>query len=171
MQNNIRLGIWLMCATSFVFAVQDGISRHLAAEYNVLMIVMIRYWFFAAFVIAIAIRTQGSIRVAAATSQPFLQITRGLLLAAEICVMVFAFVKLGLIESHAIFASYPLLVANLGRNRRLATLDSHRNRLCRRACDFATGRRSIFTLRSYPPDIGNFICDLRPAHPLCSTAR
>ena len=113
MQNNIRLGIWLMCATSFVFAVQDGISRHLAAEYNVLMIVMIRYWFFAAFVIAIAIRTQGSIRVAAATSQPFLQITRGLLLAAEICVMVFAFVKLGLIESHAIFASYPLLVAAL----------------------------------------------------------
>ena len=113
MQNNIRLGIWLMCATSFVFAVQDGISRHLAAEYNVLMIVMIRYWFFAAFVIAIAIQTQGSIRVAAATSQPFLQITRGLLLAAEICVMVFAFVKLGLIESHAIFASYPLLVAAL----------------------------------------------------------
>ena len=113
MQNNIRLGIWLMCATSFVFAVQDGISRHLAAEYNVLMIVMIRYWFFAAFVIAIAIRTQGSIRVAAATSQPFLQITRGLLLATEICVMVFAFVKLGLIESHAIFASYPLLVAAL----------------------------------------------------------
>lgn len=113
MQNNIRLGIWLMCATSFVFAVQDGISRHLAAEYNVLMIVMIRYWFFAAFVIAIAIRTQGSIRVAAATSQPILQITRGLLLAAEICVMVFAFVKLGLIESHAIFASYPLLVAAL----------------------------------------------------------
>ena len=113
MQNNIQLGIWLMCVTSFVFAVQDGISRHLAAEYNVLMIVMIRYWFFAAFVIAIAIQTQGSIRVAAATSQPFLQITRGLLLAAEICVMVFAFVKLGLIESHAIFASYPLLVAAL----------------------------------------------------------
>ncbi len=113
MQNNIRLGIWLMCATSFVFAIQDGISRHLASEYNVLMIVMIRYWFFAAFVIAIAARTEGSIRVAAATSQPILQITRGLLLATEICVMVFAFVKLGLVESHAIFASYPLLVAAL----------------------------------------------------------
>ena len=113
MQNNIRLGIWLMCATSFVFAVQDGISRHLAAEYNVLMIVMIRYWFFAAFVIAIAARTEGSIRGVAATSQPILQITRGLLLAAEICIMVFAFVKLGLVESHAIFACYPLLVAAL----------------------------------------------------------
>ena len=102
-----------MCATSFVFAVQDGISRHLAAEYNVLMIVMIRYWFFAAFVIAIATHNEGSIRKAATTSQPIVQITRGLLLAIEICIMVFAFVKLGLVESHAIFACYPLLVAAL----------------------------------------------------------
>ena len=102
-----------MCATSFVFAVQDGISRHLAAEYNVLMIVMIRYWFFAAFVISIAAHNEGSIRKAATTSQPIVQITRGLLLAIEICIMVFAFVKLGLVESHAIFACYPLLVAAL----------------------------------------------------------
>ena len=43
-----------MVAATFVFAMQDGISRHLAGEYNVLMVVMIRYWFFAAFVIAIA---------------------------------------------------------------------------------------------------------------------
>ncbi len=52
MQNNPRLGIMLMIATTFIFAVQDGISRHLAGEYNVIMIVMIRYWFFAAFVIS-----------------------------------------------------------------------------------------------------------------------
>jgi drug/metabolite transporter (DMT)-like permease len=96
-----------------VFAVQDGISRHLAGEYNVLMIVMIRYWFFAAFVIAIARRQAGSIKAAAATKQPALQIFRGLLLAAEICVMVQGFVLLGLVESHAIFASYPLIVAAL----------------------------------------------------------
>ncbi|SFR98216.1 DMT family transporter [Yoonia litorea] len=113
MQNNQRLGILLMTATTFVFAVQDGISRHLAENYNVLMIVMIRYWFFAAFVIAIAKRQAGSIRAAAATSQPLLQITRGTLLALEICVMVSAFVLLGLVESHAIFACYPLLIAAL----------------------------------------------------------
>ncbi|MDP5360470.1 MAG: EamA/RhaT family transporter, partial [Paracoccaceae bacterium] len=47
MQTNTRLGIMLMIATTFVFAVQDGISRHLAENYNVIMIVMIRYWFFA----------------------------------------------------------------------------------------------------------------------------
>ncbi|MCC5964014.1 MAG: EamA/RhaT family transporter, partial [Rhodobacteraceae bacterium] len=54
-QNN-TLGIWLMIATSFVFAMQDGLSRHLAGEYNVLMIIMIRYWFFASFVIVVAPR-------------------------------------------------------------------------------------------------------------------
>ncbi len=113
MQNNPRLGIMLMIATTFVFAVQDGISRHLAGNYNVLMIVMIRYWFFAAFVITVATRQEGSVRAAAATKQPFLQIFRGALLALEICVMVAAFVALGLVESHAIFACYPLLIAAL----------------------------------------------------------
>ena len=54
--NNIPLGIMLMIATTMVFAVQDGLSRHLAENYNVLMVVMIRYWFFAAFVIALALR-------------------------------------------------------------------------------------------------------------------
>jgi len=113
MQTNTRLGIWLMIATTFVFALQDGISRHLATEYNVLMVVMIRYWFFGLFVMAIARRQAGSIRAAAATTQPAVQIFRGLLLAAEICVMVLAFVYLGLVESHAVFACYPLLIAAL----------------------------------------------------------
>lgn len=111
--NNTRLGVLLMIATTFVFAVQDGISRHLASEYNVLMVVMVRYWFFAAFVTTIAYRKAGGIRAAARTDQPMLQIFRGLILAAEICVMIYAFTLLGLIESHAVFTSYPLLVAAL----------------------------------------------------------
>jgi drug/metabolite transporter (DMT)-like permease len=110
---NTRLGILLMVATTFIFSVQDGISRHLAGEYNVLMVVMIRYWFFAVFVIAVASRQAGGIRAAAATSQPGLQIFRGLLLVVEICVMIYAFTLLGLVESHAVFACYPLLIAAL----------------------------------------------------------
>lgn len=106
-----RLGIYLMILTTLVFAAQDGISRHLAETYNTMMVVMVRYWFFGAFVIAISARKAGGLRAAAATKQPFLQAFRGLLLAAEICVAVQAFVWLGLVESHAIFASYPLLVA------------------------------------------------------------
>jgi drug/metabolite transporter (DMT)-like permease len=111
-EQNTRLGILLMVATTFVFAMQDGISRHLASEYNVLMVVMIRYWFFAAFVVTLAVR-QAGLRAAAATEQPWVQAFRGVLLAAEICVMVLAFVLLGLVESHAVFTSYPLLIAAL----------------------------------------------------------
>lgn len=110
---NTRLGIWLMVMTTFIFAVQDGLSRHLASEYNVLMVVMIRYWFFAAFVMAVAARKAGGLRAAAATTQPLLQGFRALLLVAQICVIISAFTILGLIETHAVFACYPLLVAAL----------------------------------------------------------
>jgi drug/metabolite transporter (DMT)-like permease len=110
---NTRLGIWLMIATTFVFAAQDGISRHLAAEYSVLMIVMIRFWFFALFVIAVAARAPGGIRAATRSAFPWLQAARGVILVAEICVMVVGFVHLGLIEAHAVFTCYPLLVAAL----------------------------------------------------------
>ena len=111
--NDARRGISLMIATTFVFAAQDGISRHLAEEYNVIMIVMVRYWFFAAFVIALSASRPGGVMTTARTTQPLLQIFRGVLLVAEICVMVLAFTLLGLIESHAVFAMYPLLIAAL----------------------------------------------------------
>ncbi|MGZ2259292.1 DMT family transporter [Roseobacter sp. A03A-229] len=111
--NNIRLGVLLMLLTTFVFALQDGISRHLADAYNVYLVVMIRYWFFAAFVVAIAARKAGGVRVVARTNQPILQAFRGILLALEVCVMVTGFTLLGLVESHAVFACYPLLVAAL----------------------------------------------------------
>ena len=43
-----------MVLTTMVFAVQDGVSRYLAGNYNVLTIVMIPYWFFALFVLALS---------------------------------------------------------------------------------------------------------------------
>ncbi|QDC11101.1 DMT family transporter [Oceanicola sp. D3] len=106
-------GILLMVVTTFIFAVQDGLSRHLAEEYPVMMVVMIRYWFFAAFVLTIAARAPGGLRAATRSNVPWLQIFRGVLLAAEICVAVQGFVLLGLVEAHAIFACYPLLIAAL----------------------------------------------------------
>jgi len=103
----------LMVATTLIFAVQDSITRHLGGQYSVFMVVMIRYWFFAAFVMAVAARAPGGLRGAVRTKHPVLQILRGLLLITEVCVMVVAYVKLGLIETHAVFTSYPLLVAAL----------------------------------------------------------
>mgnify|MGYP003498262822 CR=1 FL=1 len=110
---NTRLGIILMSATALIFSLQDVLSRHLAGSYNVYMVVMLRYWFFAVFVVALAARQGGGIRAAVHTRQLWVQILRGALLATEIVVMVLAFIHLGLIESHAVFASYPLLVAAL----------------------------------------------------------
>ena len=110
---NQRLGIWLMIATTIVFALQDGISRHLVANNNVFMVVMIRFWFFALFVMALAARSEGGLRAAVRSKRPWTQIFRGVLLVAEVCVMVVAFVELGLIESHAVFIAYPLIVAAL----------------------------------------------------------
>ena len=82
-QQNTGLGIWLMIATTFVFALQDALSKHLAAEYNVFLVTMIRYWFFAAFVVALSARQPGGLRAVARTDQPVLQIIRGVLLAFE----------------------------------------------------------------------------------------
>ncbi len=112
-ESNDRLGIILMILTSFVFALQDGISRYLAENYSILTVVMLRYWFFAAFVVTLAAARGGGIARVARSGQPLLQIFRGILLATEICVMIAGFVLLGLIESHAVFAIYPLLIAAL----------------------------------------------------------
>jgi len=110
---NTTLGIWLMVAVTVIFALQDGISRHLAGEYNVFMVVMIRYWFFATFVIVLASRMAGGLRNAARSGTPKMQIFRGALLALEIFVAIASFVWLGLVEAHAVFATYPLLIAAL----------------------------------------------------------
>ena len=112
-ENDTKRGIMLMSLTMLIFASQDGISRYLAGEYNVLMVVMIRYWFFAAFVLTVSAKRAGSIANAARTQQPVLQAFRGILLALEVCILVAAFTLLGLIESMAIFISYPLIVAAL----------------------------------------------------------
>jgi drug/metabolite transporter (DMT)-like permease len=77
------------------------------------MVVMVRYWFFAAFVVFLAMRAPGGISGVARTSQLGLQIFRGVLLVAEICVAVYGFTLLGLVESQAVFICYPLLVAAL----------------------------------------------------------
>ena len=112
-KQNERLGILLMIITTIVFASQDGLSKYLATEYNVYMVVMIRYWFFAAFVISMSSRRTGGIKRVAKTKSPILQIFRSLILVAEMCITILAFTLLGLAETHAIFASYPLIIAML----------------------------------------------------------
>ena len=112
-EQNLRRGIAMMIATTIIFALQDGISRHLAGTYNTYMVVMIRYWFFALFVLALAARRPGGLARAMRARHPVLQSLRALLLVIEIYVMIYAFVHLGLVDTHAVFICYPLLVAAL----------------------------------------------------------
>ena len=102
-----------MIITTFVFAIQDGISLYLAGRYNTVTIVTIRYWFFAVFVILLLKKPWKGSNNSISSRHLLLQIIRGLLLVSEVCVMVYAFTKLGLVQSHAIFIIYPLLIALL----------------------------------------------------------
>lgn len=108
-----RAGIWLMIGAVACFTVQDGLSRHLAGEYTVWQTIMIRYWFFAAFVIGLALRRPGGLRAAVATRRPGLQMARAMLHIAEICVIVASFTLIGLINTHALFAVCPLMIVAL----------------------------------------------------------
>lgn len=112
-EQNLRRGIWLMIATVATFAVQDGFSRHLAGSYNVLMVVMLRYWVFAAFVLVQAARQPQGFRAAIRTRLPLLHLARACLLISEVCVIIWGYTLIGLIESHAVFAVCPLLIAAL----------------------------------------------------------
>ncbi|TJZ93400.1 DMT family transporter [Paracoccus gahaiensis] len=112
-RDRTRLAIALMCAVSLIFAFQDVFSRILGGGYPPVLIVMIRYWVFAIFVIALVARQPGGLKRAIRTKRPLTQIARGVILALEVTLMVEAFVQLGLIETHAVFSVYPLLVAAL----------------------------------------------------------
>jgi drug/metabolite transporter (DMT)-like permease len=110
---NTQAGIWLMIAAVFVLAVQDGFSKQLATGYGVFMIVMLRYWFFAGFVVLQALTHRKGFRAAVQTRHLWLHIARAVLLIGDICLMVLGFTKVGLINAHAVFAVCPLLIAAL----------------------------------------------------------
>lgn len=108
-----RRGIMLILLVSTIFALQDGLSRHLGSVIPPVVVVMLRYWFLAVFVTFLAARAPGGLRAAIRTKRPVLQIMRGLLIALEIVVVLEAFVRLGLVETHAVFSAYPLLAVLL----------------------------------------------------------
>ncbi|WP_299905170.1 DMT family transporter [uncultured Paracoccus sp.] len=112
-EDRTGLAIMIMCAVAMIFAVQDGLSRQLGSQYPAIFIVMLRFWFFALFVIVLVARQPGGLGRAMRSKHPWMQIFRGVLLVAEVVIMVESFVRLGLVETHAIFTASPLLVAAL----------------------------------------------------------
>ncbi|MGF9562476.1 DMT family transporter [Neorhizobium sp. JUb45] len=96
-----------------IFAVQDGISKHLGTAYPPIFITMIRFWAFGGFALFLASRATGGLKQTAYANSPVLQIIRGILLVSQIVISVFAFSRVGLAQSHTIFAAAPLVVACL----------------------------------------------------------
>ena len=82
-----------------IFAGQDAITKYLGDRYPALFITMIRFWAFALFVFAFAGSSSKGIRGSIQTRHPWLQLVRGLLLVAEIVVIVFSNVHAGLAMS------------------------------------------------------------------------
>lgn len=95
------------------FAVMDGVSKHLASEYNAPFVIMIRYHVFTIFVLMLAMRRPGGVRGAFRTRHPILQWLRGGVLGIVTMIGILLFAEFGLAETHAIFASAPLVVAAL----------------------------------------------------------
>ncbi|NRP72216.1 Riboflavin transporter [Ensifer psoraleae] len=100
-------------AAIVIFAIQDGISKHLGTLYPPVFVSMIRYWAFAAFAVALAARAQGGLKATIVTKRPVLQVLRGVLLPTQIVVVITAFTVVGLAHSQAILAATPLFVALL----------------------------------------------------------
>ena len=107
---NPTLGIWLMVTAVAAFAAQDGFSKHLAGTYSTQMVIMIRYWVFAGFVIVLALRRPEGARAAVRSSRLPAHLVRSCLLVAEICLIVWGYTLIGLINSLAVFSVCPLLI-------------------------------------------------------------
>jgi drug/metabolite transporter (DMT)-like permease len=105
-------GIIALIVATLFFAAQDAITKHLTQSVSVAQIVTVRFFFFSLFAIIYAARSM-EIKVAFQSSQPKLQILRGLLICTEIGLFAFALQHLGLAEMHAIFACFPLIITAL----------------------------------------------------------
>ncbi|MFT6226988.1 MAG: drug/metabolite transporter (DMT)-like permease, partial [Paracoccaceae bacterium] len=109
----IDQGIKFALIAVFIFAAQDGLSKHLASNYPPVFVVTVRYWAFAVFVLALSMRRPGGLKATARSANLPLQIIRGSLLAFQVVVAITAFARVGLAQTHAIMAAAPLLVAAL----------------------------------------------------------
>ena len=113
MQNNVLFGITLMVITTFMFSSMDGVSKYLAEKNNVFTLVTMRYWFIAFVMMVTCLFIKNRISDILNTKQPYIQFSRGVILSLNNCLVVYTFTLLGLVETHAIIACYPLIVAGL----------------------------------------------------------
>ncbi len=94
-----------------LFVCMDAVSKHLVQSLPVAQILWVRYVFFAAFGLALALHLGGFAALRA--KAPMLQITRALALVIEIGLFTLSFRYIALADTHAIAAMTPLFVTAL----------------------------------------------------------
>ena len=104
-----RMGYVFALSAITIFALQDGISKHLGTAHPPVFVTMIRYWAFAAFAVLLASRGRGGVAAAVKSRARGIQIARGTLLAVQIAVAITCFAVIGLVRTQAIFAATPLI--------------------------------------------------------------
>lgn len=107
-----RRGVLICIAAMAVFACMDALTTIVVKHHTPAQILMLRYWVFAVCAVAYVHRTVG-IRAALAAAAPGLQFFRSILLTFEAVIMAFALGFLGLAETHALFAIFPLIATAL----------------------------------------------------------
>jgi len=105
-------GITLCVLSMAAYALQDGITKVLVSGIPATQIVMIRCWVLLLLALVFAASRRG-IRQSARSSQPFKQTLRALLAVAETYLFIVALRHLGLAETHAIYAVFPILTIAL----------------------------------------------------------
>ncbi len=109
-----RLGMALIALAMAVFAVQDAFTRVLVRDISPPQVMMVRLWVFAAVMLGWA-AWQGRLGEALRPRRPFLQAARAAFSALEIITVAWALKYMGLAETHALFASFPLMAALMAR--------------------------------------------------------
>ena len=110
---NKTTGILFIVSAVLCFSIMNGITKYLSEFYNVITLNMFRYWFFAVFLFFINSNKNKSIVIVSKSKNRLLQTFRGSMLAIQMCFAHYCFLKLGLIETSAIFAVGPLMVKAL----------------------------------------------------------
>jgi len=105
---SVRLGIGLCLLAMVLFACQDAVTKILVRDYVVTQFVFIRFLAFAVFATLYAWWRGGLVAAMSVANLP-LQIGRSLLICVEIMLYAFGLRFMGLAESHAIIATFPLI--------------------------------------------------------------
>ncbi|RMQ50418.1 Membrane protein [Pseudomonas cichorii] len=107
-----RRGIAMCLLAMLIFASQDAITKFLVKDFAVAQLLMVRYWTFL-LVAIVYLAGKGIAKASARSAFPVLQIARALLALGEAALFSWGLKYLGLAESHALFAVFPLLTLAL----------------------------------------------------------